>query len=171
MVAPSARKERDVKRFAAVVIGAAVLAATAQAAGPRAVLFTKGYNLCRAASLSAVRKAGGQPYRAGLYANGVCTWTRADLQAGASLATHPPDAGASLIKSFLAQNGQSGIVARRVAVRGASAALLVTMPSQQGRGTKYLFASYKAGTIQINVTAPGPVTKARVLALLAVIAR
>ena len=160
-----------VKRFAAAAIGAAMLAATAQAAGPRAVLFTKGYNLCRAASLSAVRRAGGQPYRAGLYANGVCTWTRPDLQAGAALATHPPDAGAALIRSFVAQNGKGGIVARRLAVPGARAALLVTLPPQQGRGTKYLFASYKAGTIQINVTAPGAVAKARVLALLAVVAR
>ncbi len=160
-----------VKRCAAVAIAAAVLAAAAQAAGPRAALFTKGYNLCRAASLSAVRKAGGQPYRAGQYADGVCTWTSADLQAGAALATHPAAAGASLIKSFLSQNGTNGIVARRLSVRGARAALLVTMPSQQGRGTRYLFASYKAGTIQINVTAPGVVAKARVLALLAVIAR
>jgi hypothetical protein len=158
------------KRFAVVAVGAAVLAAAAQGA-PRAVLFTKGYNLCRAASLSAVRKAGGQPYRAGQYADGVCTWTSPDLQAGAALATHPPDAGASLIKTFLAQNGKGGIVSRRLTVRGARAALLVTMPSQQGRGTKYLFASYRAGTVQINVTAPGAVAKARVLALLAVIAR
>jgi hypothetical protein len=160
-----------VKRAAAAVIATAVLAGTAQAAGPRAVLFTKGYNLCRAASLSAVRKAGGQPYRAGLFANGVCTWERADLHAGAALATHPPAAGSSLIASFVRQNGKGGITARRIAVAGARTALLVTMPAQQGRGTKYLFAAYKAGTIQINVTAPGVVGKARVLALLAAFTR
>ena len=149
----------------------AFLAGTAQAAGPRGVLFTKGYNLCHAASLAAVRTAAGQPYRAGIFANGVCTWGRADLQAGATLSTHPPAAGASLMKSFLDQNGRNGIKARRISVPGASKAVLVTMPSQPGHTARDLFAAYRQGTIQVNLTAPGSVAQSRLVALMQLVAR
>ena len=30
-------------------------------------MFKKGYNLCKAASLASIKKAGGQPYRAGIF--------------------------------------------------------------------------------------------------------
>lgn len=150
---------------------AAVLLALIAGTGPRSELFAKNYNLCHAAPLSAVRKAGGQPYRAGMFANGVCTWNRADLQAGATLSTHPAAAGAALIRTFLAQNGQQGLTAKRIAVPGASQAVLVTLPAQQGHTTKNLFAAYRQGTIQVNLTAPGAVSTARLVALTRLFAR
>jgi hypothetical protein len=151
-----------------LIVGLAVAVHTA---GPRPELFTKDYNLCRAASLRAVRQAGGQPYRAGIFANQVCTWERADLQAGATLSTHPPVVGASLMRSFLAQNGRNGIKVKRIQVAGAAKAVLVTMPAQQGRSTRYLFAAYKAGTIQVNLTAPGVLPAARLIAVMRLVAR
>ena len=159
------------RRIAVGLIVVGLFAGAAQAAGPRSVLFTKGYNLCRAASLTAVRTAGGQPYRAGVFANRVCTWERADLQAGLALATYPPAPGASLMKSFLAQNGQNGLQAKRIAVPGAARAVLVTMRSQPGRTSKSLFAAYRQGTIQVNLTAPGPIAAARLVAVVRLIAR
>lgn len=150
---------------------AAVVLLLAAGAGPRGELFAKDYDLCHAAPLAAVRKAGGQPYRAGTFANHVCTWTRADLQGGAVLSTHPPAAGASLMKTFLSQNGRGGMRAKRIAVPGASKAVVVTLPAQQGHVTKYLFAAYRPGTIQVNLTAPGGVAAARLVALMRLFAR
>jgi hypothetical protein len=150
---------------------AAVLLALLAAAGPRSELFAKNYNLCHAASLAAVRKAGEQPYRAGLFANHVCTWNRADLQAGATLSTHPAAVGASLMHGFLSQSGKQGITAKRITVPGASKAVLVTLPSQPGHTTKNLFAAYRQGTIQVNVSAPGAVPAARLVALMRLFAR
>lgn len=150
---------------------AAVFFLVLAGAGPRSELFAKNYNLCHAASLAAVRKAGGEPIRAGTFANHVCTWTRADLQGGVVLSTHPPAAGASLMRTFLSQNGRGGIRAKRIAVRGASKAVVVTLPAQQGHVTKYLFAAYKPGTIQVNLTAPGGVAAARLIALMRLFGR
>ncbi len=150
---------------------AAVLLALVAGTGPRSELFAKNYNLCHAASLAAVRKAGGQPYRAGMFANHVCAWNRADLQAGATLSTHPAAAGASLIRSFLAQNGQHGLTAKRITVPGAARAVLVTLPAQSGHTTKNLFAAYPQGTIQVNVTAPGSVSTGRLVALMRLFTR
>jgi hypothetical protein len=158
----------------AACIGAIVLAflaCAAAAAGPRSVLFDQSYDLCHAATLKAVRKAGGQPYRAGSFADHVCTWTRADLQAGASLSTHPPAVGAALMKSFLAQNGTQGIKAKRITVPGAQGAVLVTVPSQPGHTAKDLLAAYRLGTIQVNLTAPASVPQARLVALVRLMAR
>jgi hypothetical protein len=160
-----------ISRGVATAIALAFFVAPAQAVGPRNVLFTKGYNLCRAATLKAVRAAGGQPYRAGIFANSVCTWDRTDLQAGAVLSTHPPDAGASLMRSLLAQSGQHGIKAKRIAVPGARRAVLVTLPSQPGQSAKDLLAAYPQGTIQVNVTAPGGLAQERLVALLRLFAR
>ena len=150
---------------------AAVLLALIAGAGPRSELFEKNYNLCHAASLTAVRKAGGQRYRAGMFANHVCTWNRADLQAGATLSTHPAAAGAALIRGFLAEDGHQGLRAKQIAVPGASQAVLVTLPAQPGHTTKNLFAAYRQGTIQVNVTAPGTVSTARLVALMRLFAR
>jgi hypothetical protein len=150
---------------------AAVVLALAAGAGPHGELFAKNYNLCHAARLAAVRKAAGQPFRAGLFANHACTWSRADLQGGATLSAHPPAVGASLMRSFLSQNGKQGFKAKRIAVPGASKAVIVTLPAEQGHVTKYLFAAYKPGTIQVNLTAPGGVAAARLVALMRLFAR
>jgi hypothetical protein len=150
---------------------AAVGAARAARAEPPSALFRNGYNLCRSSSLSAIRKAGGQPYKRGLFANWACTWLTDDLQAGILLSTHPSSFGASLMRGFLAQNGTQGLKARRIRVPGASTAVLVTLrASAPDQVAKDLFAAYKRGVIQINMTAPRSLPEARLLAVLKVVA-
>jgi hypothetical protein len=146
---------------------AAIAAAAAVAGAPSPALFKDGYDLCKAAPLSAVRAAGAQPYKRGLFANKSCTWVRPDLKAGVTLSTHPPAAGAMLMEQFLQMNGKSGFVARRVHVPGASRAVLVTMPrSLSTTPAKDLFAAYPRGVVQVNMTAPGTLPARRLLAVL-----
>ena len=83
----SSRKGRHLASvLGAAAVALSALAAPATAAGPPSVLFRAGYDLCRAAPLAAVRKAGGQLYQRGILVNGACTWQRADLRAALSMA-------------------------------------------------------------------------------------
>ena len=148
-------------KWIVATIAAALFAGTAQAAGPRNVLFTKGYNLCRAAPLAAVRRAGGQPYRAGSFANGVCTWERPDLRAGLTVSTHPRAQGLVLMRQFIARR------ARPIAVPGAAQAVMV---DAVGRSAKDLFVAYGSIVVQVNMTAPRPVPDARLLAVAKLVA-
>ena len=75
------------------------------------------------------------------------------------------------MRSFVAQNGRNGVKAKRVVVAGAARAVLVTMPGQPGTGTRYLFAAYRPGTIQVNLTGPEPLASARLVALVRLVAR
>ena len=154
-----------------VVIGlAAVAAATASAAAPPKALFRDGYNLCRAASLKEVRAAGKQPYKRGLFVDKSCLWERADLKAGITLATHPRAAGSTLMRQLLARNGQDGFVAKRVAVPGATGAIVVTPPHSMSTGlAKDLFASYRSGVVQVNMSEPKTLPNARLIAVLEVV--
>lgn len=156
----------------ALATSAGVTASTgSSAAGPRKALFTPGYDLCRAASLTAVRKAGGQRYRAGIFTNGVCNWERGDLRAGIALSTHPSRVGAVLMRNFLAQNGKNGFKARTVKIGGASKAVLATLPApSRGQVSKNLFAAYKQGAIQVNMTAPASLPDSRLVAVMRLIA-
>jgi hypothetical protein len=140
-------------------------------ASPPMALFNTGYNLCKAAPLAAIEKAAEQHYKSGAFFNGVCNWERSDLKAGTTLGTHPTAIGASLMKSFLAQNGKTGIEAERVRIPGASNAVLVTVPESSPQEiSKYLFATYGPGTIQVNMTAPGVLPNARLIAVMRLIA-
>jgi hypothetical protein len=146
--------------------------AAAQATGPPSTLFKKGYNLCRAAPLVAIRKVGGQHYSAGVFTRGVCNWERSDLRAGITLSTHPPSVGAALIRSFLTQNGKDGFKAERIRVAGASKAVRLTLPHSSSRPiSKYLLAAYARGVIQINMTAPRSLPDTRLVAVMNLIAR
>jgi hypothetical protein len=142
------------------------------AVGPPRALFRTGYDLCRAAPLAAIRAAGGQPYRAGVLANGTCTWERADLRAGISVSVHPSTAGAELIRGFLDQNGTHGVEARRVGVPGASRAVLVTvaLPGST-QPAKDLLAAFRAGVVQVNMTAPRTLPDGRLLAVMHALTR
>jgi len=152
-------------------IALSALAAPAAAAGPPSALFRAGYDLCRAAPLAAVRKAGGQPYKRGILVNEACTWQRADLRASLVLSTHPSSTGSILMHDFLVQNGKKGLDAKRIAVRGASKAVLVTLHVPGSTGTsKILLAGYPRGVIQINMTAPA-LPDARLLAVVQLVAR
>jgi hypothetical protein len=144
-----------------------VAAAALGSAGPPAALFRQGYDLCRAVPLAALRAAGGQHYRAGLLAGGVCTWERADLKAGVSLSTHPPAAAADLVRSLVSQ---PAFHPQRVTVPGASKAVLVTIPSGR-QPAKDLVAVFKRGVVQVNMTAPGKLPASRLLAVMKLVAR
>lgn len=165
--------EQPLRGLAALlsVAGAVAGSAVALAAPPKA-LFQPGYNLCRAASLPAIRKAGGQRYRTGVFANRSCTWSRADLQAGITLSTHPLRVSNELMRTFLAQDGDEGLRARRIAVPGAAKAVVVTLPpSSPGQISKNLFANFGQGGIQVNMTAPRPLPDRRLIAVMRLVAR
>src|SRR5262245_35510569 len=146
-------------------------AATSVRSGLRP-LFARGYDLCHAASLASVRRAGGERYEAGSFAVGICTWERRDLQAGLTLSTHSPTAGAMLMRSFLLRTGGRRGAARELAVPGAVKAVIVTLPtSNPTEVSKDLFASYRGGTIQVDITAPGFLRDSRLVAVMRLIAR
>jgi opacity protein-like surface antigen len=158
----------------AIVAVAAMLptAVAAAATQPPSALFRPGYNLCHAVSLASIRKAGGEHYKRGVFLHNACTWERSDLTAGIVLSTHPTKVGRALMRMFKAQSGKQHIVARTVSVPQASKALLVTLPSGTSSGhTKYLFAEYPRGVIQVNMTAPGSLTATRIEGVLGVIVR
>jgi hypothetical protein len=140
----------------------ALLIGVAAAPAPASV-FTPGRNLCHAVALAGIRAAGGQHYRAGIFAAGTCTWERADLAAGVTLSTHPRSAGLQLIHQFL---GRAQFAVRRVPAPGASEAIVVDVSA----GSKYLFAAYPRGVIQVDMTAPRAPADARLLAVLRLVA-
>jgi len=122
--------------------------------------------------LSAIRKAGGQRYQRGIFDNRACIWSRPDLQAGITLATHPRGVSNALMRNFLVQDGEGGLRARRITVPGARKAVLVTLPaSTPGHVSKNLFANYEQGALQVNMTAPGSLPDRRLIAVLKLIAR
>ena len=87
------------------------------------------------------------------------------------LSTHPSSTGSILMHDFLLQNGKKGLDAKRIAVRGASKAVLVTLHVPGSTGTsKILLAGYPRGVIQINMTAPA-LPDARLLAVVHLVAR
>lgn len=145
------------------VLACAAVAATAPgaraASTPPAALFRPGYDLCRAVPLAALRRAGGERYGRGLFASGACIWQRADLRAGVTLSAHAPAVGAEVMRMYLAR---TDVRARRISVPGARRAVLVTLR----RTTRYLFAAYRDGTVQVGMTAPGKPPAARLLAVL-----
>jgi hypothetical protein len=158
---------------AVAVSGTAAARSTSHSAAPPRALFRTGYDLCRAASLAAIRRAGGQPYKAGVFDGHLCNWERHDLKAGITLSTHPASVGAALMRGFLAHNGTKGIKAKRVKVPGASKAVLVTFRTQPKlrQVARDLFAIYADGTIQVNMTAPGLLPVSRLVAVMKLIAR
>lgn len=153
------------------ILAVAFSALAAHAANPAHQLFEAGYNLCHATPLSAVRIAGEQPYRKGLFANGVCTWERTDLKAGLVLSTHPRRTGLALMLGLLHQNGRNGLHAAPIRVPGAQRGVLVTLPrSTANEITKDLFALYAPGVIQVDMTAPR-LPNARLLAVMKLLSK
>lgn len=165
---------RQVMLVAATIMCAAVTVPTGAAAAssgqPPQALFRPGYDLCRAASLTAIRRAGGQHYKAGTFLNGACTWQRSDLTAGVVLSTHPMKVGSALMRMFKAQSGKQHVVARTIKIPQATKALLVTLPAGSStQRSKYLFAAYRRGVIQVNMTARNAVSAKRIEAVLRVV--
>jgi hypothetical protein len=172
------RQKRTALRLAAAVAiaGMAVTFSSTAAAvttgQPPAALFRPGYNLCHAASLAAIRRAGRQHYKAGVSSHAACTWQRSDLEAGIILSTHPTAVGRALMRMFKSQSGKHHMTARTIRVPVATRALLVTLPTgNPAKFSKYLFAAYRRGVIQINMTAPDSLSAKRLEAVLAVVSR
>ena len=169
------RKQTALKIASAVAIaGAAAALSTTGAAAttgqPPAALFRPGYNLCHAASLAAIRKAGRQHYKPGVFGHAACTWQRSDLGAGIILSTHPTAVGRALMRMFKSQSGKNHVTARSIKIPLARRALLVTLPTgDPSQFSKYLFAAYRRGVIQVNMTAPDSLPAKRLKAVLAVV--
>lgn len=147
----------------------AIAVPTALSARP-AALFKPGFDLCKAAPLSAVKKAGGQPYRAGRFDGHVCNWERADLKAGITLSVVTGAEAAAMKPRIAAVHGTAtgpgGVKMHRVAVAGASAAVIETLPSAvKGELSKALLAVFPQGIAHVNMTAPGSLPDSRVLAV------
>jgi hypothetical protein len=154
---------------AAAMLPAAIASAPTQ---PPRALFRSGYNLCHAAPLAAIRKAGRQHYKAGTFSHGACAWERSDLKAGIALSTHPTSVGKALMKMFRAQSGKQHVTARAIKIPQATRALLVTLPAgQPTERSKYLFAAYQRGVIQVNMTAPKSLPTTRLRAVLGLVSR
>ncbi|HEY2073465.1 MAG TPA: hypothetical protein VGG88_07825 [Gaiellaceae bacterium] len=139
------------------------VAAASLAAAPPVTVFRPGHNLCKTATLSAIREAGGEHYKAGIFASGTCIWERPDLAAGITLATHPRTAGLQLMHQFLSQ---AAMHPTRVSVPGAESAVLV----QTSGRSKDLFALYRGGVVQVNMTAPGGPPVSRLVAVMRLVA-
>lgn len=155
---------------AAVALALGLTAAAASPAPPSRV-FRQGYDLCRATSLRAVREAGAQRYTAGRFVSGACDWVRADLRAGLSVSAHPVRVGSTLLHDFAEQNGLGGVQVRGARIAGARRAILVRLPpSEPGQASKDLLALYPNGLLQVNMTAPGSLPAARLVAVLALFA-
>ena len=166
----TALKLAFVVAIAGVAVTLSTTAAAATSAQPPAALFRPGYNLCHAASLAAIRQAGGQHYLPGVFGHASCTWQRSDLEAGIILSTHPTAVGRALMRMFKSQSGKNHITARAIKVPLARKALLVTFPTgDPARFSKYLFAAYRRGVIQVNMTAPNSLPVRRLRAVLAVV--
>lgn len=97
----------------------------------------------------------------------MCTWERADLKAGISLSTHPPAAGAALVHSF---GRQPSMHPHRIAIPGASTALVVTIPAGN-EPAKALFAVFPHGVVQVDMTAPRRISDRRLAAIMALVTR
>jgi len=155
-------------------IGAALVAALAVTPGAlpasSKVLFKPGFNLCKAAPLTAVRKTGGQPYRPGAFDGRVCNWERADFKAGITLAVLT-GATATAMKPRITgvhgtTTGPGGMKMRRVKPSGGSAAVIETLPvAVKGEFSKELLIAFPQGIAHISVTAPGSLPDSRVLAI------
>lgn len=164
-------------RTVSVVVSAVACAATvagvgaigALAAKP-SVLFKHGYDLCGAAPLSAVRKTGGQPYRAGAFDSVVCNWERPDFKAGITLSL-VTGAQATAMKPRLTSvhgtsTGPGGVKMQSMQVPGASAAVIETLPHfLKGESSKELYLVFPQGIVHVSMTAPGSLTTSRVLAV------
>ena len=154
---------------------AATMIGSATAASP-STLFKPGYNLCKAASLAAIGKAGGQTYQAGRFDGHVCNWERKDLKAGITLSLFKGAAAAAMRTQIGAVHGSAsgpgGLKMTSVHAPGASAAVLETLPAVvKGEASKALFAVYPQGIVHVNMTAPGSLPTTRLLAVLAAVTK
>lgn len=154
----------------AITWAAAGVGAFGALAAQPSVLFKHGYDLCKAAPLSTIRKAGGQPYRAGTFDGRVCNWERPDLKAGITLSVETGAEAAAMKPRLTAVHGTStgpgGVKMVSTKVPGASAAVIEVLPHLvKGESSRELFMVFPQGIAHVSMTAPGSLTNARVLAV------
>ena len=136
---------------------------------PPSQLFKSGYDLCKAASLGAVRTAGGQQYLPGRFDSLVCNWERQDFKAGVTLALIR-GAQATAVKSELAAvhgtvAGPAGSTLRSTKLPGANVAVIETLPHLNGQTSKAILLVYSQGVVHISMTAPGSLADSRLVAI------
>jgi hypothetical protein len=146
-----------------LVIACAVAAAAA--AAPPPTLFTRGYDKCKATTLTALSKTTGVKYTRAKFSGKQCIWANADGSDTIVFDTHP----AGYLEYMVPKPGKepNGDVTRRAAVAGASKALLTTHSfAATNRHNKDLFAEYASGVVQVSMSYADPLPDARVLAVM-----
>ncbi len=158
-----------------MVVSVAIVLPVASASGsrathPPAAMFKKGYNLCKTASLAAIKKAGGQAYKVGVFDGHVCNWERKDLKAGITLSTITGSEAVGTKAQMGTIHGSKiihGVKIKSVAVKGASIAMLEALPPVvKGEVHKDLFAAYGPGIVHVSMTAPGSLPDSRLFGVL-----
>jgi hypothetical protein len=153
----------------AVVAAFAVVPAAAVSAPP-ANLFKHGYDKCKAASVGSVAKAVGAKIAKARFSGKDCTWSTFDGSVTILFDTHPTGYMEYLVpKPGRAANGD---VTRKIAVLGASKALLETHSfAAIHRHAKDLFAQYAAGVVQVSINSAPPLSDGRCVALMRLLTR
>lgn len=138
-------------------------------------LFEGGFDLCKAASLGAVRSAGGQQYLPGRFDSRVCNWERADLKAGITLALVKGSQATAFKPELMSVHGTAagpgGTRMHSVKLAGAQAAVIETLPHLNGELSKAIMIVFPQGIVHISMTAPGALADGRLLAIAGVLTR
>jgi hypothetical protein len=160
---------------AAVALGVSSFAAASafatgsRSSAPPSTLFNPGYNVCDAASLPGVQKAGGQSYQKGVFDSRVCNWETSGLKAGITLSLITGAQAVAAKAQISAVHGSTvthGLTLTSVSVPGASVSIVETLPvAVKGEVSKALLASYPEGIVHVNMTAPGSLPNSSLLAV------
>ena len=153
--------------LAAPVGAVAAPRATSRAVAPPSTLFRSGYNLCKAASVAAIGKAGGRSFSAGTFDGSACTWASTDGNYVVMLSTHP-----AAYTAVLGLLGRHGDKASPVKVPGASKAVLDVHPfAKTRRYAKDLFAVYPQGVVQVSMDYTTRLPASRLIAVMRLVTR
>jgi hypothetical protein len=144
---------------------ALIVVAVAVAAVPSPALFKSGYDKCKITTLSALSKTTGVKFTKAKFYGKQCIWSNADGSDTIVFDTHP----AGYLEYMVPKPGReaNGDATRRVAVPGASKALLETHSfAATKRHNKDLFAAYAPGVVQVSMSYVDSLPDARVIAVM-----
>ena len=139
--------------LAGVLAGSATSSVGARAAGPPDFLFKRGFNLCKAASLTAMQQAGGRSYSPGRFQRGaepICIWSLTGSNSAIFLTAYPAGAkqdGMPLAALVKLQLG-AGIL-KSIRLPGASSAGIQSDPEQH---IMSVWAVYQQRVVDLQIT-------------------
>jgi hypothetical protein len=113
-------------------------------------MFKSGYNKCKLASLSAIRKAAGHTFASAKFDGKTCTWSSGDGSYVILVDTHPAGYLGLMVPSIGKHAG--GEVVKAVRLPKASKAVMDIHPyANTHRYQKDLFATYPQGDVQVSM--------------------